>query len=728
MTTFELSKQLQAHNGEVRCGCSIRNGRFVTGGFDASCCVWTAEGNLEKQIYGHSDFVYAVSSHPFNPDWFVSGSKDRSIFIHDSVSGEKILGLDPIHQGPVCSLSVYGTLLAAGSWDGSISIWNLETTELVRHIQNAGSHAVTVGFHPTSGFLLSGSQDKSLKMWNSETGDLINEIQNAHDDIIRSISCDADMIVTCSNDGSIKIWSSHDMSLLGTLHGHENFVFSVDRKNSEIVSCGEDRTVRIWNVDSSLTSQQPCQIIRHPGTVWFAKFVQSGRLVTGCADGFVRIFSTDPSEYAGQEERDAFNAISAPPEAEQVDPSTVPLESEMNRWSGKKVGEVKMFKDIHNTVFAYQWSADRSWEKVGLVTGGGASKKPKIRKQYGGDQYFPAGEYDYLFDVELGESRMALLPFNNGDNPLIVAEKFCAREVINKANISQIIDFIKTNTSTPTQATSPPASATSKSTSTHFPLLTPFLFKDAKWEQLVEKLKQVNSSIPDPLSVDEMVTIASIVNTLQQPPSHLSQDFRPAEISLVHSKLLAKIPPESVFVVFDLWRLFVLHSSAAVMYKDSDGGSQFMITAAKYLQSSVLNNTGLCAARFLANLFASSVSKWAAVDRNNLFMPQVFEALATPGLPKNSGLALASIVANLANTTTEKKTAKSIALAESLVESIYKVMGKNVFDQDVMYRLLVGLGSARIGTNSDAGRDKVQQLISTIDRSNDLINQLCLEL
>ena len=48
---------------------------------------------------------------------------------------------------------------------------------------------------------------------------------------------------------------------------------------------------------------------------------------------------------------------------------------------------------------------------------------------------FEAGEYDHIFDVELGDGIHRKLPFNNGSNPLTAAEKFCARENLSRANL-----------------------------------------------------------------------------------------------------------------------------------------------------------------------------------------------------------------------------------------------------------------------------------------------------
>lgn len=62
----------------------------------------------------------------------------------------------------------------------------------------------------------------------------------------------------------------------------------------------------------------------------------------------------------------------------------------------------------------------------------GMVEKPKY---YAGDALFPAGEYDHVFDVELGDNVMRKLPFNNGENAITAAEKFCVREQLGRSNI-----------------------------------------------------------------------------------------------------------------------------------------------------------------------------------------------------------------------------------------------------------------------------------------------------
>lgn len=48
---------------------------------------------------------------------------------------------------------------------------------------------------------------------------------------------------------------------------------------------------------------------------------------------------------------------------------------------------------------------------------------------------FEAGEYDHIFDIDLGDGLMRKLPFDNGGNPLESADKFIIRENLGRANV-----------------------------------------------------------------------------------------------------------------------------------------------------------------------------------------------------------------------------------------------------------------------------------------------------
>lgn len=69
---------------------------------------------------------------------------------------------------------------------------------------------MTVYYNQTTDQVISGSQDKALNLWDWRTGKKIKRVEAAHDDIIREIADieGSGMIITCSNDEKLKIWSA----------------------------------------------------------------------------------------------------------------------------------------------------------------------------------------------------------------------------------------------------------------------------------------------------------------------------------------------------------------------------------------------------------------------------------------------------------------------------------------------------------------------------------------
>lgn len=116
----------------------------------------------------------------------------------------------------------------------------------------------------------------------------------------------------------------------------------------------------------------------------------------------------------------------------------------MRTMKGQKEGEIRVFKN-GNAAEAYCWKEGK-WEKIGDVMNPSATIDA-AGKHYEGDRMFPAGNYDHIFDVDLGDGVLRKLPFDNGSNPLEAADKFVLREGLHKAFCEQISAFIKQNSS-----------------------------------------------------------------------------------------------------------------------------------------------------------------------------------------------------------------------------------------------------------------------------------------
>ena len=127
------------------------------------------------------------------------------------------------------------------------------------------------------------------------------------------------------------------------------------------------------------------QSILHSNTVWGVGALPDGDVATACADGQVRIWTTNPGRMASDDlkAKQSNEAMAQAAEASRQGAGAVPLDSVPDfetvgkTTPGKKMGEIKMFK-VGTTINAYSWNGG-AWDLVGEVTG-----KPKSK--YEGDQ------------------------------------------------------------------------------------------------------------------------------------------------------------------------------------------------------------------------------------------------------------------------------------------------------------------------------------------------------
>eukprot|EP00392_Amoebophrya_sp_AT5.2_P019426 g20256.t1 len=727
---LELCQELQGHEKAVRCLCVLKNGWIVTGGVDALVClfkpVYAEDGkrvkhyDLDKRLHHHSDFVYAVAD-SVEGDWFYSGGREKTIFKLDYASGNRLLQFLG-HDGAVCSLVERGKELYSGSWDGTFRIWDSATGGMIRKV-DAGTHAITLCLLPT-GEIATGSQDALVKVWKQD-GTLVNSLQG-HKDIVRKIVYNPLMqgLISCSNDSEIKFWTLDGLEM-NKLSGHESFVFDVCTSATCLYSGADDRLLKVWNMENS----QCLQSILHSNTIWAVSTLPNGGstesghdVVTACADGVVRIFTTDAVRFADEGLRSKFSsdAVAAAAEASKQG-AGVPLDgvtdvSEMDKTRGKKnvqpLGEIKMFK-TGRTINAYSWNG-RGWDLIGEVTG-----KPK--QSYPGDQFFAAGDYDYLFDVEVGEGgKTAKLPYNEGENQLVTAEKFCAREGIHKSMIEQITAFLRQQTgnaaggapmlgsssagassgggSGPSRAASNPSangaaapastpagvtsasssSSSSKPKSKHYPVDNALYFDQGKLEAAKAKILEFNAELPDedPEKIKENngegskkmdhIELMHFEEAVKKLGSK-SSSFRPVERDLIWKKC-GSWAEDKLFPVVDLWRLYLLHPDSADIFKGTDRGYGYISFILKLLRTDTSANNnlktplGISCARWLANVFASFTARAVLFDKRGFLISEL-SAIADHGagagnMHKLVKLSLATALMNLTMVFVDRKELK----------------------------------------------------------------------
>ncbi|CAJ2509741.1 Uu.00g056410.m01.CDS01 [Anthostomella pinea] len=151
------------------------------------------------------------------------------------------------HTNGVTCLQFDDNILATGSYDSTIKLWDIETSEVIRTL-----HGHTMGIRALQfddRMLVSGSLDSTVKIWNWRTGACINTLN--HQGGVITVHMDGDLLASGSMDRSIKIFNFKTQQTY-SLRGHQDWVNHVrlDVSSRTLLSASDDCTVKLWDLDS----------------------------------------------------------------------------------------------------------------------------------------------------------------------------------------------------------------------------------------------------------------------------------------------------------------------------------------------------------------------------------------------------------------------------------------------------------------------------------------------
>ncbi|KAL4939627.1 hypothetical protein BDV06DRAFT_198514 [Aspergillus oleicola] len=152
------------------------------------------------------------------------------------------------HTNGVMCLQFEDNILATGSYDTTIKIWDTDTGEELRTLRGHASGIRCLQFDDTK--LISGSMDRTIKIWNWRTGECISTYTGHRGGVI-GLHFDASILASGSVDKTVKIWNFEDKSTF-LLRGHTDWVNAVrvDTSSRTVFSASDDCTARLWDLDT----------------------------------------------------------------------------------------------------------------------------------------------------------------------------------------------------------------------------------------------------------------------------------------------------------------------------------------------------------------------------------------------------------------------------------------------------------------------------------------------
>lgn len=272
--------------------------QIVGGSLDKSIRVYDVRTGKERGAYlGHQ---YKLEAVHFSPD----GTRVVSVGMEQRSSEIKVWNVteppgDQFLQGHTdranfVEFNPQGNLLATGSNDRTIKVWDVRTRQVLHTLRGHGFSLFGLNFDHSGKRIVSwsfdGQRKPELKVWDAVAGTELFTIRGGHTDWISdaSFSPDDQFIATASRDGTAKIWDVATQQEVATLTGHTGKVdaaaFHPTSKLLLTVSPGDDTKPNVpgqaiyWRVPTweRVAVQQRDAALEAPGT-----FTPDGRWVVG---------------------------------------------------------------------------------------------------------------------------------------------------------------------------------------------------------------------------------------------------------------------------------------------------------------------------------------------------------------------------------------------------------------------------------------------------------------
>ncbi|XP_048865845.1 protein FAN isoform X3 [Brienomyrus brachyistius] len=212
-----------------------------------------AYGRRQDTIMGHDD---AVSKVCWKENRLYTASWDSTVKVWRCVAAE----VSSSRRGPfellaelehdagvnTISLNQAGTLLASGTKEGAVSLWDTTNSTLLHQIQCHSGKIHDIAFSPDSRHVLSAGEDCSLKVVDVQTGMLLSSV--AADEPQRCFCWDGNTALSGGETGDLLVWDIMAGRVTHRIPGHSGPVTAMwmNEQCSSIITGGEDKHLIFW--------------------------------------------------------------------------------------------------------------------------------------------------------------------------------------------------------------------------------------------------------------------------------------------------------------------------------------------------------------------------------------------------------------------------------------------------------------------------------------------------
>jgi hypothetical protein len=314
---------------------------------------------------------------------------------------------------------------------GTATIVDLQSGQTRQQIEAHGDAIFAVALSPDGGLLATGSYDAEILLWELPAGKRLQSIAGHNGGVFDlAFAGDGSVLASASADETVKLWQIPGGQRLDTLSQPQGEVWSVafSPDGRSIVAASADQRIRIWRlVSKTQPAINPLMETRYADEAPLVNvaFTPGGdRLIVGSQMGNLAVFETDNWTKVGELDNagDAISSLAVLPDAAtlrvatldgRVHSRTIPPLERSGEVNGESLEPVYLVLDPPQTVELSE-PVDNSSPQTAVPLPRGARVKGVIQAGPGG-----RGETDwYRFEAHRGEVWMVEINAARSKSPL----------------------------------------------------------------------------------------------------------------------------------------------------------------------------------------------------------------------------------------------------------------------------------------------------------------------
>lgn len=293
--------------------------RLATGSRDGTVKIW--DPATGKELAWHQQQggnVHCVAFAPDGKTVAIARGVHTEVYLWDTVPGKPgTIDFDSLAQLLVVAFSPQGTLLATGSADRTVRLWDWATRKRVAELKGHTDAIRALAFSPDGKTLAAGSADGLLKVWDVVKHAELASVK-AHSKGIAAVafSRDGKVLATGSPDKTIGLWHVIEPGSIdgaGSLQRQATFLeghafpvaavaFAADGKTLASGASGSKGhgELKLWDLD---TRRERLALKGHAAGIRALAFSPDGKsLASGSEDGTAKLWDLPAAEHSQEKQ------------------------------------------------------------------------------------------------------------------------------------------------------------------------------------------------------------------------------------------------------------------------------------------------------------------------------------------------------------------------------------------------------------------------------------------